>query len=232
MSVQHPLSTITLLSSLVFSASAHATINVWDTPNPWGAATPTDFASWDVFNQINDFTPDIAATGSAEFSFAVSGASIDLNGNVTMTGNNANPAYIGTLDHPGLSGLYDLYVRLESGKADPSSMTSTITFDQGTGNPPLILSGTLFSTVVQPINDEFEYYWVWNNVALPAGDAWQVNIAQNTLVGNIPTIIYSAELAAVAVAAVPEPETYAMFLAGLGLMGVVARRRNKPNALA
>ena len=27
------------------------------------------------------------------------------------------------------------------------------------------------------------------------------------------------------VAAVPEPETYAMFLAGLGLMGVVARRR-------
>ena len=30
-----------------------------------------------------------------------------------------------------------------------------------------------------------------------------------------------------AVAAVPEPETYAMFLAGLGLMGFVARRRNK-----
>jgi hypothetical protein len=29
------------------------------------------------------------------------------------------------------------------------------------------------------------------------------------------------------VAAVPEPETYAMLLAGLGLMGAVARRRNK-----
>lgn len=28
-------------------------------------------------------------------------------------------------------------------------------------------------------------------------------------------------------AAVPEPETYAMLLAGLGLMGVIARRRNK-----
>lgn len=30
-----------------------------------------------------------------------------------------------------------------------------------------------------------------------------------------------------AVAAVPEPETYAMFMAGLGLMGLVARRRNR-----
>jgi hypothetical protein len=28
-----------------------------------------------------------------------------------------------------------------------------------------------------------------------------------------------------AVAAVPEPESYAMFLAGLGLMGFIARRR-------
>jgi len=30
-----------------------------------------------------------------------------------------------------------------------------------------------------------------------------------------------------AVTAVPEPETYAMFLAGLGLMGAVARRRKQ-----
>lgn len=29
------------------------------------------------------------------------------------------------------------------------------------------------------------------------------------------------------ITAVPEPETYAMFLAGLGLMGMVARRRNR-----
>lgn len=33
-------------------------------------------------------------------------------------------------------------------------------------------------------------------------------------------------------AAVPEPETYAMLLAGLGLMGTIARRRNKGKAAA
>ena len=35
-------------------------------------------------------------------------------------------------------------------------------------------------------------------------------------------VIYSGELT---VTAVPEPETYAMLLAGLGLMGGIARRR-------
>jgi len=45
-----------------------------------------------------------------------------------------------------------------------------------------------------------------------------------TLVGttSAPSALYSGELS---VAAVPEPETYAMFLAGLGALGFVARRR-------
>ena len=32
------------------------------------------------------------------------------------------------------------------------------------------------------------------------------------------------------VPSIPEPETYAMLLAGLGLMGSIVRRRNKSNA--
>jgi hypothetical protein len=36
--------------------------------------------------------------------------------------------------------------------------------------------------------------------------------------------------AAINVTAVPEPESYAMLLAGLGLMGAIARRRNKNDA--
>lgn len=41
---------------------------------------------------------------------------------------------------------------------------------------------------------------------------------------------YGATVGALAVAAVPEPETYAMLIAGLGLMGAVARRRKNKQA--
>jgi PEP-CTERM motif len=37
----------------------------------------------------------------------------------------------------------------------------------------------------------------------------------------------AAYAGSISVTAVPEPETYAMLLAGLGLMGAIARRRNK-----
>lgn len=40
---------------------------------------------------------------------------------------------------------------------------------------------------------------------------------------------YGGRIVAAPVSAVPEPETFAMLLAGLGLMGAIARRRNKSN---
>lgn len=49
------------------------------------------------------------------------------------------------------------------------------------------------------------------------------NLKQN---GGNPTGL-RAEFLASSVTAVPEPETYAMLLAGLGLMGAVARRRKQ-----
>lgn len=52
------------------------------------------------------------------------------------------------------------------------------------------------------------------------------NYAQN---GGNPTGL-RVEFTASSVAAVPEPETYAMLLAGLGLMGTVARRRKNKQA--
>lgn len=45
--------------------------------------------------------------------------------------------------------------------------------------------------------------------------------------GTATGVSGGAYLAAVSVAAVPEPETYALLLAGLGLMGTVARRRSR-----
>ena len=52
------------------------------------------------------------------------------------------------------------------------------------------------------------------------------NVAQN---GGNPTGL-RVEFTASNVTPVPEPETYAMLLAGLGLMGVISRRRAKRNA--
>ena len=47
---------------------------------------------------------------------------------------------------------------------------------------------------------------------------------------NPTTSGYDIGLDNVSVTAVPEPETYALFIAGLGLMGFVARRRkNDPS---
>lgn len=55
-----------------------------------------------------------------------------------------------------------------------------------------------------------------------------------TFLGTNPTNAYDTSAfidnVSMSVTAVPEPETYAMLLAGLGLMGVVARRRKSKQA--
>ncbi len=63
-------------------------------------------------------------------------------------------------------------------------------------------------------------------LALPGSgsDVIGVSASASSATGGAETIYIGA------VSAVPEPETYAMMLAGLGLMGFVARRRNKAAA--
>ena len=60
---------------------------------------------------------------------------------------------------------------------------------------------------------------------------WGTNVgnasAQWIWAGSSDTILLRT---AATVAAVPEPETYAMLLAGLGLRGFVARRRQQKNS--
>jgi hypothetical protein len=64
------------------------------------------------------------------------------------------------------------------------------------------------------------------NSGLNTLDFVVTNVAQN---GGNPTGL-RVEFTASNVTPVPEPETYAMLLAGLGLMGVISRRRAKRNA--
>jgi hypothetical protein len=61
-----------------------------------------------------------------------------------------------------------------------------------------------------------------------AAGAYYINI-KGTSSGSFGGA-YNGSISTTAVTAVPEPESYAMLLAGLGLMGVIARRRNKSKA--
>ncbi len=57
---------------------------------------------------------------------------------------------------------------------------------------------------------------------------YQVKASGTITGGGLPDVAFIA--ASYAVTPVPEPESFAMLLAGLGLMGVIARRRNKVSA--
>jgi hypothetical protein len=65
-----------------------------------------------------------------------------------------------------------------------------------------------------------------DNIYPPPGNAWITDPFSLDLPAGVTFTSASGQL----VAAVPEPETYAMLLAGLGLMGFVARRRKQQAA--
>jgi hypothetical protein len=62
-----------------------------------------------------------------------------------------------------------------------------------------------------------------SNVVTGAGDYY---LEVSGKAGGLSGGLYSGSISST-VSPVPEPETYAMLLAGLGLMGAIARRRNK-----
>jgi hypothetical protein len=84
-------------------------------------------------------------------------------------------------------------------------------------------------------NLQSDIYWTSNDYVNPSS-AWNFNFS-NGYQGpygykdaqRYAMAVHSGDVGAV-VSAVPEPETYAMLLAGLGLIGVVARRRKAGSA--
>ncbi len=66
---------------------------------------------------------------------------------------------------------------------------------------------------------------VWTHYGFSVQATAASTVLQFSAVGTNDS--YGGSLDNVSVSAVPEPETYAMFLAGLGLMGFMARRRSK-----
>lgn len=70
--------------------------------------------------------------------------------------------------------------------------------------------------------------WVLNDARGINDYGWITGSAMNTLTGQ--SHAYLLSVTAVSISPVPEPETYTMLLAGLGLMGFTARRRKNFNA--
>jgi hypothetical protein len=109
-------------------------------------------------------------------------------------------------------------------------------FAQGTagyaGNIGNTLSTTLnFSNAGTLVNDASNPLSLMRIDALAGGIAKSIytQYADPTAINVYMDSANSLHISAIT-AAVPEPETYAMLLAGLGLMGAVARRRNKKSA--
>lgn len=89
----------------------------------------------------------------------------------------------------------------------------------------LYLGGSNGSSVIggDVANPYLSYSFNLSSI-LATGGAYTLRFASVT---NDAQMQFGIDNVSLSVTPVPEPETYAMFLAGLGLMGFVARRRNK-----
>lgn len=88
--------------------------------------------------------------------------------------------------------------------------------------PTLNVTGTVSGGTRAATFDD----WSNNSFSLNGGQPYLVKVFGQTssgITGGHGTVTVNV----LGVAAVPEPESYAMLLAGLGLLGVVARRRAK-----
>ncbi|MEO7107014.1 MAG: PEP-CTERM sorting domain-containing protein [Rhodoferax sp.] len=130
--------------------------------------------------------------------------------------------------------------------AEPSFFT--LTFSQAIENPFISLVSVGQSNV--PVTYTFDSdvsvvssggnYWGYSGYSV-AGNAFTGSefngvlqlqgsfTSMNIAIGQ-PEYWHGFNVGSASVSAVPEPETYAMMLAGLGLMGAIARRRKSKNA--
>ena len=190
--------------SLVAAPGSSATVpgEQWITTAPVGSS----YAEWDFFNTYpTDSLPDIAGVGSITETTGT--AFIPGSGNIYSFA--AATAFTATLTGGG-SGLVDVWLRIGTqGTAAATSATLNGATATRVETYTLALGGMG--------GDEKEWYWKWTTAAAPT---------YTFAFGASGSSMSLDQVALYAMAAaVPEPETYALLLAGLGMVGVMVRRR-------
>ena len=153
----------------------------------------------------------------------------------------------GTVDIIGSGGSYDLvpghgsYVDLDGGSAHSGKLshtlsllaghTYTLSFDlagshRGTSEMVNVKFGTTTENFNLASNDGFSHHTMsFTPISSGLYSFGYQNNQFGAHLGNLEGNNIGALLDNVAVTSVPEPESYAMFMAGLGVMGFIARRR-------
>lgn len=221
---------VLLVTAATTTFNAQAAMDTWDSATPWGSATTSMYVGWDNFDQVPvDNTPDIAGSGSGSFTLNVAGSNFYGGGNVYSPPNNTNGSYSIVMQGT-TGGFYDIYLRIETGRATPTTFTGAtliiddlVAYSLGLTNDFQTTQIVTFFDTTSGLN-EAESYWVWNNI--PGSNFYNVMLSQDSQSpgSNYYTIFSQAEMAAVAIP-VPEPENKAMLMAGLLLIGMIVARR-------
>jgi hypothetical protein len=234
--MQFPVTSRAALAALVLSCAAGpalAASGVWDTPlavtgsagtgngataaTPWVGTPPVGarYAEWNFFNGYPvDNTPDIAHLAGTN------GVVTETTGGAFLTGGGNIYSFAVPTDFlintAGLASVADVWLR-----------TATL------GTAPLIsatlngVAATRVETFAASLGgfggDEKEWFWKWSGFAPAATYTFNFTASGSSM---------SLDQAAVFAAPVPEPGEWAMLLAGLGLVGTIARRRGRREAKA
>jgi len=208
MSLASKLALLTLASGIAFSSVASATANAWDSANPWGTATLSEYAEWNTFTSTtNNPTPQFGSNAT----LTGTPGSMLFGGDIYTFNSIAN--FTATLDAS--SGVFDVYLRAAT---QGNFLSTTATLNGISATSVLAYSSSASQGVEQ------EVYWKWSDVT--AGESYTFKFS-----AAAPHVLLD-QVSLSTVAAVPEPETYAMMMAGLGLVGFMSRKRRQEGATA